>query len=725
MTATADSRIGWDVAVRTELTEEEARAGVLGGFTALTDVAACLLPLLSALEWDGDMVHVAEALPHFADTLDITDLLGVMANLGFAARSLRSSTQDIDERLMPCLFVPDDGDAVVLLHRTDEEMVVEFSPAVHGRRTVAPSSAAGTAYLFRRLTDEEKAGADASLDTTASTLRRFRALLARTLAASLVSNLVVIATPLFIMSVYDKYLPTGSTTLLMSMLAGVGLALAGDHAIRVMRGRMVAFMGARLDYLMGMAVFRRLLFLPPSYMELASPNAQMARLRDFEMVREFFTGPLATTLAELPFSAVFVVLLAVIGGPLVFVPIGASVIFVIAAVLARPLVKDLVAAAGREATKRQEFLTEAIGRARTIKEAGAADVWLERHRVISAEAAHAGHRAARANAVVAVASQILVVSTGLVTLAWGVERVLTGSMTVGALMASMMIVWWVLRPLQTGFALLSQIERARLAMHQIDRLLQLKPERAGEPTGQRRGRVKGKIALSNVSLRYKADADPAILGVSLQIAPGEIVALVGPNGAGKTTLLKMILGMYRPQTGSVLIDDVDIRQIDPIEMRRAIAYVPQKADMFFGTVAQNLRLVRATASDAELRWACEEAGVLDEILALPRGFDTRLGDGLTDGLPTSFRQRLSLARAYLKRAPITLFDEPAGGLDFVADRQFMLTLERMRGHSTIVLVTHRPSHLKLADKIVVLGQGQVRMAGPAKQVLERLPPGFL
>lgn len=724
-TQVAVAPLGWEVPpAHVELTEENAVGGALGGFKAMTDLAACVLPLLTALNWEGDLVHVAEALPYFSDKLELTDLLNLMANLGYKSRSLRAVPAGMDPRLMPCLFTPDHGLAVVLI-RPEEGGVQMFSSAKGAYLRAPMPHVPGTVHLFHPLNEEERAGLEeAPKDFVGNILRRFRPLFLRLLGASLVANLLILATPLFIMSVYDQFLPTGSGALLTSLLIGVAIALAGDTAIRHLRSRMIAYLGARIDHLFGMAIFRRLMFLAPPYTEQANSNAQIARLRDFELIREFFTGPLATTLAEAPFIFIFIVLMALLGGPLVFVPLGSLVLFLAAAMTLRPVVERKVNTASRAASRRQEFLVEAFSKPRAIKEAAATGAWLQRFREISAEASMKSHESARASAMAASLSQALVAVTGIATLGWGVERVLAGQMSVGQLMASMIIIWWVLRPLQTGFSLATQVERVQTSIAQINRLMQVKPERIASETIQTLPRAQGRVSLTNVSLRYNPDADPAVLGVSFQIEPGEVVAIVGPNGSGKSSILKLVLGLYRPQTGTILVDDIDIRQIDPIEYRRMVAYVPQHADLFFGSIAQNLRLVRPIATDEELRWACAEAGVLDEIEELPRGFDTRVGDGRSDRLSASLLQRLSLARAYLKRAPITLFDEPASGLDFASDRQFMLTLEKMRGFSTVLLVTHRPSHLKLADKIIVMTQGQVRMAGPAAQVAERLAPGF-
>ena len=233
-------------------------------------------------------------------------------------------------------------------------------------------------------------------------------------------------------------------------------------------------------------------------------------------------------------------------------------------------------------------------------------------------------------------------------------------------------------------------------------------------------RFDGRVSFSRVSFRYTAEGDPALVGTSFTVEPGEVCVIAGANASGKSTVFKLLIGLYQPQAGSIAIDNHDIRQLDPIELRQAIAYSPQSVDLFHGTIAQNLRLANSVATEEELHWAADKAGVLDTILALPDGFDTRLGDGRSAQMSGSLTQSLSLARAYIKRSPIMLFDEPVTGLDFEGDQQFVRVVEEMRGTSTVFIISHRPGHFKLADKILLFEDGYLRLAGPADEVREQM-----
>jgi ATP-binding cassette subfamily C protein/ATP-binding cassette subfamily C protein LapB len=251
-------------------------------------------------------------------------------------------------------------------------------------------------------------------------------------------------------------------------------------------------------------------------------------------------------------------------------------------------------------------------------------------------------------------------------------------------------------------------------------LMKIKSEDDPSPSNLSQRVFSGHIVMDRVSFRYHPNAEPALLGAAFEVKPGEMLAIVGPNAAGKSTALKLLLAMNRPQAGQVILDGMDIRQINPITLRQSIAYVPQEAHFFHGTIAQNLRLSQPMATDKELIEACEQAIVIEDITALTHQFETRIGDHSIQSLPSSFKQRLSLARAYLKKAPILLLDEPAKTLDFEGDAAFMKSLASMKGKATTLMVSHRPSHIKMADKVLVLDGGMVQNFGTPQDVFPKI-----
>jgi ATP-binding cassette subfamily B protein len=377
-----------------------------------------------------------------------------------------------------------------------------------------------------------------------------------------------------------------------------------------------------------------------------------------------------------------------------------------------------VVAVSRSVTKRNEFIVEMIGKMRIIRECGAQQVWLERFREISANATMAAYKAEQLSSLLVAISYFVMMLAALLIVSATVPAVIMQTVSAGALIASMLLMWRVLSPVQTIFTNMTRIERVRSAIRQIDGLMKIQGERQDTATSLVARGLEGAIEFARVSFRYSMNVDPALIGVEFRVAPGELIAISGPNGGGKSTLLKLILGMYQPQAGSILIDNVDLRQLDPIELRRSIAYAPQDIQLFRATIAQNLRLARPDASDDEVYQALDMAGALEQILALPNGLEYRVGDN-TNELPSSLKQKLSLARAYLTRAPIMLFDEPGAGLDDYGDQKFMETLKALKGKATVLFISHRPSHIRLADTLLVMDKGYLRAAGPPDVLLKQ------
>lgn len=681
------------------------------------DLARCLWPLLRGLNFTGHPRHVAEALPHSIDRLDLTGFLNAMAVLGFRGRTLRCRLDHLDRRLTPCLFVPDRGAACVPLGSC-HGVVTLYDGGVDRVHELPNAHWQGTAYTFTRAEPDR---ADASQGGWfARTGERFRSAIAQVLGLTLMLNVLALATPLFVMAVYDNVIASGSLPTLGYLAGGLAVAIAGDQLLRLLRARVLAFVGARLDNIVSTAVFQKVLSLPPPLIERSTIGAQLARLRDFENVREFFTGPMALAILELPFTAVLLAALALIAGPVALVPLAMFAAFGVLGLVLIPVVRRRVTVAARAGARRQEFLAQMLGGLRSLKYGGAESVWAERYRDVSADAVMAGFRMGFLSAVVGDLSHVLMVGAGAATMVVGVFRVFDGAMTVGALIAAMILVWRVLAPLQVAFVTVSRFAQIQSSVAQIDALMTLKAERDPALMFAPLRKIEGRITFSRVSMRYTANMEPALVGVDFEVLPGEVCAVVGPSGAGKSSVLRLLLGMYQPQAGTVRLDGRDIRQIDPVELRHLIGYQPQVAEFFYGTLAQNLRLARPDASDEDLARAAERAGLLDAILDLPDGFATRVGDGRTQHLSDGFCQQLNLARALVKQAPVLLLDEPGSRLDEQGDRRLTGAIERLRGRTTVLLVTHRPSHLKFADRILWLDRGWMRAFGPAADLLPKL-----
>jgi ATP-binding cassette subfamily C protein LapB len=693
-----------------------AEADFLRELRQASSLGRCLVPLLEAMRWCADPRRLAEAMPHIQSKLDIVSFRNVMANLGFSSSSIEMGGEPVEPRLLPCLFVAGNGDPMVLLEAGPDHVSV-FDGTEGVKRDIPRHRLWGSAYFFAAIDGHQavKPG-----HWFRSLMERFRGLVWAILAQSLLINLLSLGVPLFTMSVYDKVIGSGDPRILIGLLGGVSIVIVAEHVLQELRSRANAYMGVRLSFIASSMVFERTLALPLQMTERAGIAGQMSRFKELESFRTLFTDGLAVALLDLPFVVLYITVLFLLGGPVALVPVIALGIFFLLLAALMPLVRARVSDMAKVNNNRQEFIVETLTKMRSLRTDGLQEIWEERFRGYSADTAMAGRFAAALSGGLSALSQAMVILAGIATMTVGVYQVLGGRMSAGALIASMMVVWRILAPMQASFWLLQRLEQARASIRQVENLMMLKTESEDRPLGSTSLRLKGTVTFSRVSIRYSNDADPALLGVSFQANQGDVVAVVGPDGAGKSTLLKLIAGLYQPQAGNVSIDDMDIRQLDPVALRKVIAYAPQVPELLFGSIAQNLRLSHPNASEQDLWHALEMAGVADEIAELPSGLDTRVGDSRNNRIPGALAQGLSLARAYLKRSPIILLDEPVTGLDAEGDRKFREFVEWNRGLSTIFLVTHRPSHLSLADQILVLEKGAIRIAGPASEVRAKL-----
>lgn len=711
----AELKEGLDEGIRLSVSNAQqladaADSGKIGSFQATSSFASCLLPLLTALGWRGKIRGLFEALPHFANSLNLIEFRNTLAYLHYKTTHSKAHLSNIDERLFPCLFVTQDNTPIILLCR-DEKGIRIFDSEDGKEKYIQDTEQSGAAYFitseFTSQTNKKTSEAPPT-NWIGDLLKRFKATIRQLFAMTLVLNLLALMVPLFIMTIYDQVIPSQSTEALAYLVAGISFALLCEIGLRVLKARFVAYLGARVENIVANATFQKLLALPPTMTESSPIGSQIARLKEFDTIKGLFSSTLVNVILELPFMVIFLVMIAVLGGTLAYIPIAMMAIFAFIGIIMLPVMKRNVTISGRSKAQRHSFLVETFSSFKTIKESAAEKSWLGRYRSLSAETAFNHFKSAQVSLLLQSLSQAIMMGAGIATMGFGVMKILEAEMTIGALIACMALVWRVLSPLQSLFLTLTRLEQTINSIKQINQLMRLKVEHDPSPSSLSQKEFSGSITFDRVSFRYRPESEPALLGASFEVKAGEMLAIMGNNAAGKSTVLKLLLAMNKPQAGQIILDGMDIRQINTIALRQSIAYVPQEAHFFHGTIAQNILLSNPTASREEIEEACTQANVLDEINLLERGFDTRIGDQSVQNLPTSFKQRLSLARAFLKKSPILLLDEPAKTLDFEGDEAFMKSLQAMKGKITIIMVSHRPSHIKMADKLLILESGMVK-----------------
>jgi len=578
----------------------------------------------------------------------------------------------------------------------------------------------GTFYVIEKIDREKKEEGDRSALWFRHLFLQFQPLMMKAFGISFFINLMALTIPLAVMMIYDQVIAKESKETLYYVATGVGIALGFELLLRIVRSKEQAYIGARFDYLVSSKVFEQILHLPPVFTERAPVGGQVSRIRSFESLREIFTGSLANTIMDLPFVLLFVAVIGFIAGPMVVVPMILATLYAILGGVIMPEIRARSKVSGEVRSARYTFLVEMLWQMRQVKQRCSEERWVKRFREFSGDAAWYNMQVTRLQGNVQNIAQTLMMAAGVATLIFGVYGVMNGTISLGALVATMMLVWRILSPLQALFNVSNRIEQMQNGVKQLQSILRFAPEQEPGDTPHTSVQYDGAIEFSRVSMRYKTDANPAMLGVSFKVKPGEILAVTGHSGSGKTTLAKLILGLYRPQAGAVTLDGVDIRQLRPITLRQTLAYVPQSNHVFPGTLYDNLTLSDPTVSFAQVRKACRQAGILDTIEALPNGFETEFKEGLQTQVPQSFLRKIALGRAFLRNSPVLILDEPAGSMDEKDEATFIEALERVRGKQTILMITQRPSHMRMCDRLMVLKEGQIDMLGEPNEILSKM-----
>ncbi|MEO1251536.1 MAG: type I secretion system permease/ATPase [Pseudomonadota bacterium] len=540
----------------------------------------------------------------------------------------------------------------------------------------------------------------------------------QTILAAVIVNVLGLVSSFFIMTVYDRVLPNQAIESLIALTIGVLLAHIFDFALKSLRGYFIDIAGQRLDASVGASVFDNLMAMRLDARRGAS-GALAGLVREFENMRDFFSSATLVALVDLPFIFLFIAVIAMIGGPIALVPLLAVFGAIAVGVVVQPLIMARTKQAMEEGHQKQAVLIETLSGLETVKSVEAGNLMRQRWR--------AGvMRQAKVSTISRFLNQLAVNAAGFAqqfaqvgVIVIGVFLVGSNSITMGALIACVILTGRAMGPLAQVASLLSRVNGAMTSYKALDNLMTTQSEIDPTRNYLARPKLSGKLEFREVSFQYPAADRRALDEVSFVIEPGERVAILGKNGSGKSSVIRQITGVYQPTEGAVLVDDTDVRQIKPGDLRANIGAVLQDVCLFSGSIRENIALGLSDVSDADVLRAAKIAGVHEFVGASAGGYDQRLaerGEGLSGGQ----RQAIALARALVGDPSILVLDEPSSALDSQAEAKLIARLQAATRGRTLLVVTHRMSMVKLVDRIIVLDQGRILVDGPRESVLSAM-----
>ena len=534
-------------------------------------------------------------------------------------------------------------------------------------------------------------------------------------------NVFALGLLFFSMNVYDWVVPNYAIETLWMLAAGVAIVLIADLALRTMRGYFLDLASSRVDVRLSAYIMERVLGLRLENRPL-SAGSFAANLRSFETIRDFITSATVTAFIDMPFALIFLVVIGWISWPLVL-PIVLGMLVILAyALTVHTKMHELSETTYRAGAMRNATLVESLVGLEAIKALGAESVmqrkWELSANFLSQVGAQLRLLSASTINVATWAQQVVNIAVIVV----GVYLISDANLTLGGLIACSMLSSRAMAPIGHVAGLLTQYHNAATALTSLDGILQQPVERPADSNFVTRQHFTGDIEFKDVDFNYPEQTQTALRNVSLKIKAGEHVAIMGRVGSGKTTLEKLILGLYRPTSGAVLVDGIDLRQLDPAELRRNIGYVPQDITLFYGSLRDNLTIAAPTADDAAVLRAAQVGGITDFVNSHPKGFDMTVGER-GESLSGGQRQAVAIARAAINDPPILLMDEPTGSMDHSSEEEIKQQLSTFAVGKTLIVVTHRTSLLDLVERIIVFDAGKIVADGPKAQVVEALRQG--
>src|SRR5690348_639646 len=539
------------------------------------------------------------------------------------------------------------------------------------------------------------------------------------LLAALIVNMLAFAMPLFTMNVYDRVIPNKAVATLWVLALGVLLALVFDFTLRIARGRLIDEVARKLDAKLSQKLFEKVMNLPMSDRQ-GSTGALARRVSDYEMVRDFFASTTVVLAVDLTFLFLFLGFITLVGGWLVLVPLFGIAVMLIAGVSLQRQMGKVALDAQADSSLQHSVLIESISGAETLKAARAEGQMLGRWRRYASMSAATSERMRKLSAVAVNLASISQQSISVGLLIGGFYRFQAGEMTMGAIIAIIMISGRSLQPVGQLAFLITRGKQAFATLTSLQRMMEAQDERQTGMLSIVPEIRAGHIEFRNVSFRYPNASRDALDGIDLKINPGERIGIIGRVASGKSTLGRVVCGLYAPTGGEMLVDGLDSRQYHPHQLREAFRFVSQDADVFSGTVRDNLMLGAAQADDQQLVDAVVRSGADIFLSRDAAGFDLPVGER-GSRLSGGQRALLVLARALVSPSKMLFLDEPTGSMDTQTELYFIEHLKTaLAADQALVVATHRHNMLSILNRLIVIDGGKIIADGPRDEILKHL-----
>jgi len=650
---------------------------------------------------------------------------------GLSSRIVQQPISLLRAELLPAVLLLEGEHACLLLDRSpDGQTLRVVYPELGESPMEVPLTQIAQQYIGRAIYARPRQRFDARTPQVRtsrqghwfwSVIAENRLLYRDVLLAAFLANLFALGLPMFTMNVYDRVVPNQAFDTLWVLASGLLILTVGDLLLRTMRGRFVDLASSRADVKLSAYIMERVLGTRMEQRPV-SAGSFAANLRSFESVRDFIGSATVVAFIDLPFALIFMVVIGWIAWPVLIPLLIGATLLILFALSVQHRMHELAETTYRAGAQRNATLVEGLVGFETVKALGAESPIQNKWEKSAALLARVGTQLRFLSTLATNSSSLVMQLITMSIIVLGVYLIGEKMLTLGGLIACSMLASRAMAPVGQVAGLLVQYHTAATALTSLNEMMKREIERPADANFITRGSLRGAIEFRDVSFTYPGQQTPSLRNMSFKIQPGEKVALLGRIGCGKTTLQKLILGLYRPTSGAVLIDGIDQRQLDPAELRRQIGYVQQDVMLFYGSLRDNITMGAPLADDAAVLKAAGIAGILDLVNTHPQGFDMLVGER-GESLSGGQRQGVAIARAVINDPPIMLLDEPTASMDHSSEEEVKKRLKEFGQGKTMVVISHRTALLDLVDRIIVIDAGRIVADGPKDQVVAALRQG--
>ena len=679
----------------------------------------CLVRLLQMLGLPADDQQLRHQYAEPGRPISAEAMVRAIKRLDLKGRLLRSNAAELARLPTPAIVEMTSGDFMVLGGVRDGALLLldarSGQVTTQGTAEFRASWTGRVILVTRRATLGGK-GSKFDISWFIPAILKYRRLFIEVLIASFFLQLAALVTPLFFQVIIDKVLVHRGMTTLDVLVFALIVVSVFEVVLGGLRTYIFSHTTNRIDVELGAKLYRHLLALPLAYFESRQVGQSVARVRELENIRDFITGSTLTLLLDVVFTGVFFAVMWYFSPMLTLIVLGSIPFYVVLALVVTPILRARLDEKFEHGARNQAFLVESVTGMETMKALAVEPQSQRRWEEQLAGYVGASFRTANLGNIAGQSTQLISKITTALTLYFGALAVVGGAMTVGQLVAFNMLAGRVTGPILRLAQLWNDFQQARLSVQRLGDILNTPTEPQYNPNRATLKRVEGRIRFDQVRFRYRPDLRDVLTGIDLDIAPGQVVGVVGPSGSGKSTLAKLVQRMYVPAAGRVLVDGIDLATVDPGWLRQQVGVVLQENLLFNRSVRENIALSDPGMPFDRVVAAVRMAGAEEFISELPEGYDTLVGERGSN-LSGGQRQRLAIARALVRNPRILIFDEATSALDYESERIIQQNMRKICEGRTVLIIAHRLSTVRHADRIITLQGGAVVEDGPHDELI--------